>query len=86
MAGVAPSLLLHPLDFMGCDDDKDLAFFPAMGRPAEPKVELVSQMIDMMSQHYDIRPMKDHAAAIAEINTKHEHQASGRASALRASR
>jgi hypothetical protein len=82
MAGVAPSLLLHPLDFMGCDDDKDLAFFPAMGRPAEPKVELVSQMLDMMSQHYDIRPMKDHAAAIAEKHTKHENQASGRASAV----
>jgi hypothetical protein len=84
MMGVAPSLLLHPLDFMGCDDDKDLAFFPAMGRPAEPKVELVSQMLDMMSQHYDIRPMKDHAAAIAEMNTKNHKQASGRASALRA--
>jgi hypothetical protein len=82
MMGVAPSLLLHPLDFMGCDDDKDLAFFPAMGRPAEPKVELVSQMLDMMSQHYDIRPMKDHAAAIAEKHTKHENQASGRAPAV----
>ena len=69
---------------MGCDDDKDLAFFPAMGRPAEPKVELVSQMIDMMSQHYDIRPMKDHAAAIAETHTNHESEASGRASTLRA--
>ena len=86
MMGVAPSLLLHPLDFMGCDDEKDLAFFPAMGRPAEPKVELVSQMLDMMSQHYDIRPMKDHAAAIAELHAKHDNPASGRASALRASR
>ena len=38
MTGIAPSLLLHPLDFMGCDDDSDLAFFPAMGKPAEPKV------------------------------------------------
>jgi hypothetical protein len=84
MMGVAPSLLLHPLDFMGCDDDKDLAFFPAMGRPAEPKVELVSQMLDMMSQHYDIRPMKDHAAAIAEMNTKNHKQASGRTPAVRA--
>ena len=84
MMGVAPSLLLHPLDFMGCDDDKDLAFFPAMGRPAEPKVELVSQMLDMMSQYYDIRPMKDHAAAIAEMNTKNHKQASGRTPAVRA--
>ncbi len=65
MAGIGPSLLLHPLDFMGCDDDRDLAFFPAMGRPAEPKIELVAWMIDQMSKHYDIRPMKDHAAAIS---------------------
>ena len=62
--GVGPSLLLHPLDFMGCDDDRDLAFFPAMGRPAEPKIEIVAQMIDMMSRHYEILPMKDHATAI----------------------
>ncbi|MCA9084345.1 MAG: polysaccharide deacetylase family protein [Planctomycetaceae bacterium] len=64
LTGIAPSLLLHPLDFMGCDDDSDLAFFPAMGRPAEPKVELVAWMIQEMNRHYDVRPMKDHAAAI----------------------
>lgn len=64
LTGIAPSLLLHPLDFMGCDDDSDLAFFPAMGRPYEPKVELVAWMIDQMSRHWDVRPMKDHAAAI----------------------
>lgn len=64
MTGTAPSLLLHPLDFMGCDDDNDLNFFPAMGRPSEPKIELVGWMIDQMSKHYDVRPMKDHAAAI----------------------
>ena len=49
---------------MGCDDDSDLAFFPAMGKPAEPKVELVSWMIAEMSKHYDVRPMKDHAASL----------------------
>ena len=65
-AGVGPSLLLHPLDFMGCDDDRDLAFFPAMGRPAEPKIEIVTEMIDLMSCFYQIVPMRDHAAAIRE--------------------
>lgn len=64
MARVAPSLLLHPLDFMGADDDSDLAFFPAMGRPAEPKVELTAWMIREMSKHFEIRPMKEHAADI----------------------
>ena len=74
LSGIAPSLLLHPLDFMGCDDDNELAFFPAMGRPSEPKVELVAWMINEMSKHYDVRPMKDHAAAIcadtAQSSTK----------------
>jgi hypothetical protein len=67
LTGIAPSLLLHPLDFMGCDDDSDLAFFPAMGRPAEPKTQLVGWMIDEMAKHYDVRPMKDHAASLQSI-------------------
>jgi len=65
LTGIAPSLLLHPLDFMGGDDDSDLAFFPAMGRPAEPKIELTSWMIAQMAKHYDVRPMRDHAAAVS---------------------
>jgi peptidoglycan/xylan/chitin deacetylase (PgdA/CDA1 family) len=31
--GVGPSLLLHPLDFLGQEDDSDLGFFPAMDQP-----------------------------------------------------
>jgi len=73
LAGVAPSLLLHPLDFMGGDDDSDLAFFPAMKQPAEPKVELVAEMIDLMSRHFEIVPMKDHAAIISQSGTLREH-------------
>ena len=61
---VGPSLLLHPLDFMGKDDDGDLAFFPAMGSPGERKTELTAWMIDQMSKHFDVRPMKDHAEAL----------------------
>jgi peptidoglycan/xylan/chitin deacetylase (PgdA/CDA1 family) len=64
LAGVGPSLLLHPLDFMGCDDDQDLAFFPAMDRPAQPKVELVAGMLAEMQRHFDVRPMREHAAAV----------------------
>ncbi len=64
LAGVGPSLLLHPLDFMGCDDDRDLAFFPAMDKPAEPKVGLVQWMIEQLQQSYTVVPMRDHAAAI----------------------
>ena len=61
MAGVAPSLLLHPLDFMGCDDDSDLGFFPAMNIESGRKVELVGKVIDLMTRYWDVRPMVDHA-------------------------
>ena len=37
LTGVAPSLLLHPLDFLGGDEEQDLAFFPAMGMPVRRK-------------------------------------------------
>lgn len=63
-SGIAPSLLLHPLDFMGCEDDSDLSFFPAMGRPAQPKIEMTGWMIDQMMKYWEVRPMKDHAGAI----------------------
>ena len=64
LSGVAPSLLLHPLDFLGRDDDRDLDFFPAMRSPSARKVELVGKVIDEMAKHYDIRPMREHAAAL----------------------
>ena len=65
VAGVAPSLLLHPLDFLGCDDDSDLGFFPAMRVESARKVELVGRIIDLMTKHWDVRPMRDHARAVA---------------------
>jgi peptidoglycan-N-acetylglucosamine deacetylase len=36
-----PSLLLHPLDFLGSDDDSDLSFFPGMKMPAARKLEVM---------------------------------------------
>ncbi|MGI9429523.1 MAG: polysaccharide deacetylase family protein [Bythopirellula sp.] len=58
---VEPSLLLHPLDFMGCDDDSDLAFFPAMQSPAAEKVALVGDVIDLLASKYQIVTMSAHA-------------------------
>lgn len=60
---IAPSLLLHPLDFMGKDDDADgsLSFFPAMRDDSSRKIELVGKAIDLMARHYEVGPMRDHA-------------------------
>jgi peptidoglycan-N-acetylglucosamine deacetylase len=65
MTGTAPSLLLHPLDFLGGDDVKELAFFPAMNLGGATKVKLVGGYLDAMARHFDLGPMSRHADEIA---------------------
>ncbi len=66
ISGVQPSLLLHPLDFMGSDDDSDLNFFPAMRRPAAEKVAVVGDILRMMGKDYQLVTMREHAQSIKE--------------------
>jgi hypothetical protein len=61
--GTPPSLLLHPLDFLGCDDVRELAFFPAMGLPAAAKVALVGEVIDRLAGQFDVVTLREHAEA-----------------------
>jgi len=64
---VQPSLLLHPLDFLGCDDDQDLAFFPGMTMKAKPKVALASELLSWMSQKFECVTMEEHAAIVEAV-------------------
>jgi peptidoglycan/xylan/chitin deacetylase (PgdA/CDA1 family) len=66
LTATAPSILLHPLDYMGCDDDSDLGFFPAMRQTSIPKVELVGWCIDRLATHYTLTPMREHAKAVTQ--------------------
>lgn len=70
VAGVTPSLLLHPLDFLGGDDDGDLAFFPAMRLPAREKVAFVSEVLDLYIRRFAVVPMCEHAAAAANTSRR----------------
>jgi peptidoglycan-N-acetylglucosamine deacetylase len=65
LMGVGPSLLLHPLDFLGCEDEKELAFFPAMGLPRAQKLHLVSEVLRLLAASHEIVPMHLHAQAVA---------------------
>ncbi len=67
---VQPSLLLHPLDFMGGEDVSELAFFPAMNQPSYKKVAMVGKVLQILSKHYAIAPMSHHAAAIKQNQAK----------------
>jgi hypothetical protein len=59
--GVGPSILLHPLDFLGREDDDELRFFPGMNVLRSAKLNLLNSMMEHMSAHFDIVPMRQHA-------------------------
>lgn len=64
LVGVQPSILLHPLDFMGCDDTDRLSFFPAMKKPHAKKLRLASEVFHILTKSFHCVPMGEHAAAI----------------------
>jgi len=66
MTGVSPSLLLHPLDFLGEDDNVGLEFFPAMRLPSARKMDLVSKVLELCSAQLHFVPLKEHAQNVAK--------------------
>jgi hypothetical protein len=66
LTGVQLSLLLHPLDFLGCDDVQELSFFPAMKLSSTKKLRVVSKVLHLFSSHFDVVTMQQHALAVAQ--------------------
>lgn len=65
LAGVQPSLLLHPLDFLGQHESSGVEFFPGMTLPLEQKLERIDSLVARLSQAFRVLPMRDHARALA---------------------
>ncbi|MCU1427133.1 MAG: polysaccharide deacetylase [Actinomycetia bacterium] len=63
MARVEPSLLLHPLDFLGGDDVGSLAFFPGMDMRGRDKTEMTAAFIEMFADQFEVATVGGHAAA-----------------------
>jgi peptidoglycan-N-acetylglucosamine deacetylase len=63
---VEPSILLHPLDFLGCDDTDRLSFFPAMRRPGAWKRERVSQHLASLAKRFEVVPMGEHVERLEQ--------------------
>lgn len=62
---VEPSILLHPLDFMGSDDTDRLNFFPAMRKLSSEKLQAAGEFFAILMDHFRCVPMGEHAAAIS---------------------
>jgi len=62
-----PSLLLHPLDFLGSDDIHDLGFFPGMQIPRMKKLAVLSEVFRLLAQEYKLTTMQEHARQEAAV-------------------
>lgn len=64
---VQPSILLHPLDFLGCDDLPELSFFPAMNLPSAKKLAMMSQILEILSKNYTVLTVGQHARRVVQV-------------------
>jgi len=69
LTGVQPSLLLHPLDFLGADDVQSLAFFPGMQLAHTHKLQVVSAALRLLTRHFSVIPMCEHARQVSSQST-----------------
>jgi peptidoglycan/xylan/chitin deacetylase (PgdA/CDA1 family) len=80
--GVTPSFLLHPLDFLGCDRVRELAFFPGMDLPTAAKVEFVERALEIITASFQVVTLEEHARAViaapeAEVRRLRREEALG---------
>lgn len=69
LTGTQLSLLLHPTDFLGCDDTRDLSFFPGMSLPSGKKLELLNHVLKRLTEEFTILTLQKHAQ-VASCNCK----------------
>lgn len=66
MTGTEPSMLLHPLDFLGREDKVGLDFFPGMSLGVDHKLAVVNEILRSLSDQYSIVNMREHARTIRQ--------------------
>ena len=66
LSGTQPSLLLHPLDFLGAEDAPELAFFPGMNMPVAAKLEIMDDIIRSFAERFNLVNMNGHADHVLE--------------------
>jgi peptidoglycan/xylan/chitin deacetylase (PgdA/CDA1 family) len=66
LTGVRPSLLLHPLDFLGPDEASGLQFFPGMATPLEVKLRRLDRFLGKVRRHFELHPMGEHVATLGD--------------------
>ena len=60
----SPSLLMHPLDFLGGDEIHPLRFFPGMKSKGVDKRKLMKDLLQILTRSFDVRCMREKADLI----------------------
>ena len=68
LMGIQPSIVLHPTDFLGCDDTHDLSFLPAMTLSSEKKMDLVSEVLRRLTGEFTVVTLQQHAKEATQIS------------------
>ncbi|MBK7172720.1 MAG: polysaccharide deacetylase family protein [Bacteroidales bacterium] len=64
LTGTRPSYLLHPLDLIGGDKVKELAFFPGMNLASDTKVSVFKYAIKQLQKHFNLVNMSEFSKSI----------------------
>ncbi len=66
IAGVGPSILLHPLDILDRDDAPGLEFFPGMALRAAEKAKVLDHFLAKLTADFDVVGTAEHARRLGE--------------------
>lgn len=75
-AGVQPSILFHPLDWLGGEEVPELRFFPGMGLRASAKVPLLRESLRLLAQSFTLETMGTQADRLLQDGPLPERQLS----------
>ncbi|MCC9645361.1 polysaccharide deacetylase family protein [Rhodopirellula sp. JC740] len=69
LTGTAPSLLLHPPDFLGCEDDADMAYFPGMKMSRDAKLSFMRWALSKFANEFNVLTMREQTETLAMAQT-----------------
>jgi hypothetical protein len=73
ITGTEPSLLLHPLDFLGRADVPELAFFPAMTLDSTQKLSFLNRVLRELQTRYTVVSLGEQARRLQEHSSLAVH-------------
>ena len=67
-------MLLHPLDFLGAEDDRDLGFFPGMSMPVDKKLRAMDRFFEIFLARFRPGPIGDYLSEIGDDQTLRRYE------------